>query len=188
MGSFGEMRGSAPYLQQALTAPQRLARIARLLGEAEAVLQQDTQRAYFYLDQAMALLRQENVCDPCSSGHTGGLTRWQVRRLDDYISRNLDVPIRTCHLATQLNLSSSHFSHVFKQTFGITPLAYVARKRIEAAREMMRSTDEPLTRIAHAHGFCDQSHFSRTFRRETGMSPLMWRQHCASRVQPATEG
>ena len=65
---------------------------------------------------------------------------------------------------------------MFKQSFGITPLAYVAHKRIEAARAMMCTTDEPLTHIAHAHGFCDQSHFSRTFRREIGMSPQSWRQ------------
>lgn len=183
MDSLGELRSIAADLQQAMPEPQRLARIARLLGEAEAALWEDAQSAYVHLDQAMALLRQEHAGDPM-----GGLTRWQVRRLDAYIGQHLDTPIRTCHLAAQLNLSSSHFSHLFKQTFGITPLTYVARKRIEAAREMMRSTDEPLTRIAHAHGFCDQSHFSRTFRRETGLSPLIWRQRCAAKTQAATEG
>jgi AraC family transcriptional regulator len=188
MGSLGEFPGIAPGLRQAMPDLQKLARIAYLLGEAEAALWEDTQSAYVLLDQAMQLLRRENACGQCSSGHTGGLTRWQVRRLDEYIGQHLDTPIRTCNLATQLNLSSSHFSHVFKQTFGITPLAYVARKRIEAAREMMLATDRSLTQIAHAHGFCDQSHFTRTFRRETGLSPLLWRQRCAvSKAQTATE-
>lgn len=176
MGSLGETQGITPCLAKALDETQALARIARLLADAGAALQKDTQSAYTYLDQAMALLRQANGCDQCAPRPAGGLNHWQVRRLDDYISKHLDAPIRTCQLATQLSLSNSHFSHVFKQSFGITPLAYVARKRIEAAREMMCTTDEPLTHIAHAHGFCDQSHFSRTFRREIGMSPQSWRQ------------
>ncbi|MGA4603855.1 erythrose-4-phosphate dehydrogenase, partial [Ectopseudomonas hydrolytica] len=50
-----------------------------------------------------------------------------------FANRMLDVAEHFLAVSTssaQLNLSSSHFSHVFKQTFGITPLAYVARKRI----------------------------------------------------------
>ena len=81
-------------------------------------------------------------------------------------------------LARQLEMRESSYS---------APLAYVARKRIEAARAMMLATDQPLTQIAHAHGFCDQSHFTRTFRRETGMSPLLWRQRCAARTEATTE-
>jgi AraC-like DNA-binding protein len=187
MGSLGETQGITPCLAKALDDAQTLARIAELLADAGAALQQDTLRAYAYLDQAMELLRQANGGIESDLRHAAGLNRWQTRRLDEYISRHLDTPIRTCHLAAQLNLSSSHFSHVFKQTFGITPLAYVARKRIEAARAMMLATDQPLTQIAHAHGFCDQSHFTRTFRRETGMSPLLWRQRCAAKTQATTE-
>ncbi|MFI8747022.1 helix-turn-helix domain-containing protein [Pseudomonas sp. NPDC077186] len=189
MGSLGEFQPFAPCPLQAGRDPQALARIAALLAEAETLLLEDTQSAYLHVEQAMTLLRQVNACSQCGIRHcTNGLTRWQTRRLDQYISDNLAAAIRTCDLAAQLKLSSSHFSHVFKQTFGITPLAYVARKRIEAAREMMLATDQPLTQIAQAHGFCDQSHFSRTFRRETGLSPLMWRQRCAAKAQAATEG
>lgn len=187
MGSLGEFQPFAPCPLQAGRDPQALARIAALLAEAETLLQEDTQSAYFCIEQAMALLRREHACGHCNDRNTGGLARWQTRRLDQYIDRNLATPIRTCTLAVQLNLSASHFSHAFKQTFGITPLAYVARKRIEAAQEVMRSSDAPLTQIAQAHGFCDQSYFSRTFRRETGLSPLMWRQRCAAKTPAATE-
>lgn len=189
MSSFGELQVTAPCLQQVGHDPQLLERIAALLAEAETQLLEDTQSAYLHVEQAMALLRQVNACKQCDI-HNGAnsMTRWQTRRLDQYISDNLAAAIRTCDLAAQLKLSSSHFSHMFKQTFGITPLAYVARKRIEAAREAMLATDQPLTQIAHAHGFCDQSHFTRTFRRETGLSPLIWRQRCIAKTQAATEG
>jgi AraC family transcriptional regulator len=188
MSSFGELQVIAPCLHPVGDDPQLLDRIAALLAEAETQLLEDTQSAYLHVEQAMALLRQVNACKQCGIGHgTNGMTRWQTRRLDQYISDNLAAAIRTCDLAAQLKLSSSHFSHMFKQTFGITPLTYVARKRIEAAREMMLATDQPLTQIAHAHGFCDQSHFTRTFRRETGLSPLIWRQRCTTKPKATAE-
>lgn len=188
MGSFGELQAITPCPHQAGHDPQLLDRIAALLAEAETQLLEDTQSAYLQVEQAMTLLRQVNACKQCGIRHcANGLTRWQTRRLDQYIGDNLATAIRTCDLAAQLSLSSSHFSHVFKQTFGVTPLAYVARKRIEAAREMMLSTDQPLTQIAHAHGFCDQSHFTRTFRRETGLSPLIWRQRCTAKSKATAE-
>lgn len=183
MGSFRPIASQA--LQPHTKRGQNIAAITRLLNEAEQALYQDSQAAYAYLDQAMHLLRQENASASCNARPTNGLTGWQIRRLDDHIRQHLDTPIRTCRLAALLNLSTSHFSHIFKQTFDITPLTYVARKRIDAAREMMQSTDQPLTHIAHAHGFCDQSHFSRTFRRETGISPLVWRQRCNNSDSPA---
>jgi AraC-like DNA-binding protein len=81
-------------------------------------------------------------------------------------------------LAAVLSLSVSHFSHAFKNTFGVTPLVYVARRRIESARQIMLTTDSSLTDIAHSHGFCDQSHFIRTFRRQIGVTPQAWRRLC----------
>lgn len=113
----------------------------------------------------------------------GGLAGWQVKRLAAYIDAHLDSSIRTRELAAVLGLSVSHFTRAFKQAFGSPPLLYVARRRIEAARAMMLATDESLTRVAHVHGFCDQSHFSRTFRRETGTTPQAWR-----RLQVADTG
>lgn len=167
MGSLRKINNGQPIDDQ----PTTLTLISRLLGDADAALREDTQSAYLCLDQAMELLRREQTCAP----RAGGLSTWQVRRLDLHIFQHLDSPIRTCELAALLQLSSGHFTRLCKQRFGISPRSYIARKRIEAAREMMQNTDEPLTRIAHAHGFCDQSHFCRTFRREIGISPRLWR-------------
>lgn len=146
-----------------------------LLVEAQAALESGRQGASAKLARAIALLRQEHGDAGCAAGARAGLVAWQLQRITDYIDQHLESTVRTSQLAALLGLSVSHFSHVFKQTVGIPPLAYVARRRIEAAREMMLRTDEPLTRIAHLHGFCDQSHFTRTFRRETGMAPQVWR-------------
>ena len=39
----------------------------------------------------------------------------------------------------------------------------------------MLASDDALTSIAHAHGFCDQSHFSRAFQSHMGVGPQSWR-------------
>jgi len=63
----------------------------------------------------------------------------------------------------------------------MAPGAYVARRRIESACRAMLSSDASLADIALSHGFCDQSHFTRTFRRWMGLSPRVWRRQCHGR-------
>jgi len=152
-----------------------LAAVSLLLSDAEASLSSDSDSACRNLIRALDLLHQAHDGLPAAGRGPGGLARWQIKRLNDYIDTHLDTRIRTEELAALLQLSPGHFSHAFKQAMGIPPLAHVARRRIQAAREMMLSTDEPLIRIAHMHGFCDQSHFTRIFRRETGIAPQAWR-------------
>ncbi|WP_239687679.1 helix-turn-helix transcriptional regulator [Burkholderia cenocepacia] len=48
-------------------------------------------------------------------------------------------------------------------------------QRVERAKEWMRDPNMPLSMIAVACGFADQSHFSRTFTRLTGVTPRRWR-------------
>lgn len=174
--------GSCP--QAAACTSSTLAAVSALLEEAATHLASDSDSACRHLIRAIDLLHQSNDGMP-REGRGGGLIRWQIKRLNDYIDTHLDSRIRTEDLAAVLQLSPGHFSHAFKQAMGIPPLAHVARRRIQAARQMMVSTDEPLIRIAHLHGFCDQSHFTRIFRRETGIAPQAWRKIRAGQLADA---
>jgi AraC-like DNA-binding protein len=71
-------------------------------------------------------------------------------------------------------MSKGQFFRAFKVSVGLPPLQYIARRRIERAREMMNTTTEPLSQIAIACGLYDQSHFCRIFRRIVGQSPGQW--------------
>jgi len=146
-----------------------------LLSDALAVMHDDSERALIRLSQAVELLQSATSVPPQPARRVGGLAGWQIQRLDSFIDQHIDGPIRTPQLAAILSLSVSHFSHAFKQSLGVAPLGYVARRRIESAQQAMRVSASPLTEIALSHGFCDQSHFSRTFRRETGFTPQLWR-------------
>ena len=105
----------------------------------------------------------------------GGLSPWQIRRLTAWIDDNLSSTLRTTSLAALMGLSVSHFTRAFKCTMGVPPRVYVLQRRVKAACAAMLETDEALTRIAHAHGFCDQSHFTRAFQAQMGTGPQSWR-------------
>lgn len=66
-------------------------------------------------------------------------------------------------------------SRAFKVSFGEPPHGYIVRRRIEEAKRIMEETEEPLSQIAAACGFADQSHFCRHFRRSECTSPSLWR-------------
>ncbi len=161
--------------------PEQIEAVLQLLGDALAVMHDDSERASARLVQAIGLLQPVTPALPPSARGSGGLVGWQIQRVDHFIDQHLESPIRTPQLAATCNLSVSHFSHAFKQALGVAPLAYVARRRIEAARQVMLVSSASLTEIALGHGFCDQSHFCRTFRREVGLSPKTWRRMFGAR-------
>jgi len=69
----------------------------------------------------------------------------------------------------------SHLAKVFRAHEGVTPSEFVRVQRVEwARRQLLRSVDS-LAAIALEAGFADQSHFTRCFRRVTGISPGRYR-------------
>lgn len=103
------------------------------------------------------------------------LATWRARRVLSYMEENLGIPITVAELAQRVNLSASHFSRGFKQTFGITVHAYLMRRRIEVAKMLMAETSAELSDIAIRCGLSDQSHLTRWFRRVVGVTPGRWR-------------
>ncbi|QOR39981.1 helix-turn-helix transcriptional regulator [Billgrantia diversa] len=150
-------------------------RLVELLDDADAALTRDQLSAHASLAQALLLLSQASLeTQPESSLH-GGLVNWQIKRVVTFVDAHLDASIHVKELAQEARLSLSHFSHAFKQSFGEPPLAYVTRRRLARACDMMLASDEPLSWIAHECGFYDQSHFTRHFHRRLGNTPQNWR-------------
>jgi AraC family transcriptional regulator len=110
----------------------------------------------------------------------GGLSVWQAKRALAYIEANLASKIGMTEISALAALSNSHFCRAFKHTFGTSPMAYVAARRIERAKILITSTSERLSSIALACGFADQSHLNRTFSRIVGMSPGLWRRNLST--------
>jgi len=105
----------------------------------------------------------------------GGLPPRVVRRLREHIDGNIDQRISVDALAKLANLSVCYFVRAFKQSVGVTPHDYLIRRRVERTMELLAGTDMPLSEIALAAGFADQSHCARRFRQHVGMSPRDYR-------------
>ena len=105
----------------------------------------------------------------------GGLPAYMVRRVREHIENNIDQRITVEGLAKLVNLSVSYFVRSFKQSVGNTPHDYLMRRRLERTMELLAGTDLPLSEIALAVGFSDQSHCARRFRQHLGMSPREYR-------------
>jgi AraC family transcriptional regulator len=112
----------------------------------------------------------------------GGLAPWQVGHLTRRIDDGLATTIRVNDLAEATQLSPSYFFRAFRASFGMSPHAYIVRRRMERAQEMMLTTDDNLSQIAIACGLCDQAHLCKLFRRAVGTSPHLWR--CRRRTLP----
>jgi AraC family transcriptional regulator len=126
---------------------------------------------------ATSLLRQET--DPESArqgpGGKGRLLAWQVRKVREYINAHLATRILLVDLSALVRLGETHFSRVFKRTFGESPHAFVVRRRLEVATDHMLHTDASLRDIALECGFTDQAHLTKSFRQAMGQTPAAWR-------------
>ena len=105
----------------------------------------------------------------------GGLSAGAMRRIREFIELHLSESIDLPMLAAVAGLSVHHFARQFKQSAGVTPHLYLTQKRLERAQKMLAQTDLPLSDIAYAAGFSDQSHLARHFRHLLGTTPREFR-------------
>jgi transcriptional regulator GlxA family with amidase domain len=103
------------------------------------------------------------------------LSAGQVNAVMHAMCDNIGESVSVSMLSSLIGLSRSYFSRAFRSTVGRTPHAYLVRLRIERAMRLMADTRAPLSDVALAAGFADQSHLSRSFRRTTGVTPAQWR-------------
>ncbi len=73
--------------------------------------------------------------------------------------------------ASMCNLSTSRFSHLFKETTGLSPLEYLTDIRIKNAAKLLTHSDMSVAEIAESVGFSDPSYFGRVFKKKMKVSP-----------------
>jgi AraC family transcriptional regulator len=105
----------------------------------------------------------------------GGLPVPQLRKVEDYVRERLAEVISLEALAELVELSPFHFSRVFKQVTGMSPLQFVRRERIARAQQLIRETPRSIIEIALEVGYTSPSRFAKVFRRVVGVTPTKFR-------------
>jgi AraC family transcriptional regulator len=101
----------------------------------------------------------------------GGLPRYRLMRVLDYIGDNLTEDVSLSDLAELAGMSAHYFAELFKRSMSCTPHRYVLQKKIERAKSALRDPRCTVLEAAVVSGFPNPSHFARMFRRFVGVSP-----------------
>lgn len=92
-----------------------------------------------------------------------------------YLDSNYSENITLDHLSALSHLNKYYLSHEFTKYYGISPMNYLSRKRIDVCKELLENTDYGISDIAHLVGFSSQSYLSQSFRKSCGMTAGTYR-------------
>lgn len=98
-----------------------------------------------------------------------------IQTVKEYIAENLNENLTVGALAEIVNMSSSHFSRVFKQQTGFSPYDYILISRLNRAKYLLQVTDMTVSAIAYEIGFNSESNFIYFFTDNEGISPGKFR-------------
>lgn len=98
-----------------------------------------------------------------------------IRSAVQYIAAEFNRNLTLNEVAEYVRLSPNYFSTLFHDIIGVPFSKYLNRVRVEESKRLLLSTDYTLAEIAVAVGFPDQSYFSRVFKKETNITPGMYR-------------
>ena len=105
----------------------------------------------------------------------GSRTTELTLKVANYVQRHLCERISVNALAKELYLSRPYLSERFKAESGESLTDYILREKTTEARRLLDYTDKSLTSISSYLGFSSPSHFSRVFKKYTGMLPSEYR-------------
>ncbi len=100
--------------------------------------------------------------------------RW-LQQVKDLLQVHFAENLTLADLAQNVGIHPVHLAQTFRKTYQCTVGEYVRNLRIEYACHELVASAKPIVEIALAAGFCDQSHFTRTFKRAVGTAPSQYR-------------
>lgn len=98
-----------------------------------------------------------------------------VQIIKEFIAENLNENLTVSKLADIVNMSSSHFSRIFKRQTGFSPYDYILISRLNRAKYLLQVTDMTVSSIAYETGFNSESNFIYFFTENEGLSPGKFR-------------
>lgn len=108
-----------------------------------------------------------------------------IQRAEKWLSDHFPEPVNFDGVARELNMTPRTFLRRFKTATGETPLSYLQKLRIEAAKPMLEQDRMTVQEVSLAVGYEDPTYFRGLFKRHTGVSPRDYRERYGVSVRPA---
>ena len=102
----------------------------------------------------------------------------EIRNSLAYLEENIGTSFSIESMASAAELSPSQFRRTFHKEMGLSPHDYLARRRVELSKRILRAGKKSVTDVAMDMGFASAAHFALVFRRFVGMAPSQFREQC----------
>jgi len=99
----------------------------------------------------------------------------RLRPVISYIDGHYKEKIYIEELSAMINVSPDYFTKMFKESIGKTPIDYINAMKVNAAMDLLCTTELPMTEIAESIGFCNPNYFHKIFKQYMMTSPLAYR-------------
>lgn len=96
-------------------------------------------------------------------------------RAREYLHANFDNSFQIADVAEAVGVHPVHLARTFRRYYDTSPSSYLRRLRLDWVARRLVKSDEPLYELAKSAGFSDQSHLTRQFKRQTGLTPGQYR-------------
>lgn len=171
----------APWLERVREHSRMEDNSADLSGSDLELLARKLYKEFAQTDDASAIIIEGLMLEMigeasrrCPAGSTRQPPRW-LKQARELISERFTERLTLSDVARTVGVHPVHLAQTFHRSYQCTVGDYVRRLRIEYACLELSTSETPIVDIALAAGFCDQSHFTRTFKRCTGVSPSQYR-------------
>ncbi|MCW5515999.1 GlxA family transcriptional regulator [Muriicola sp. Z0-33] len=104
-----------------------------------------------------------------------GHTDESIKKAQHYIENNYQQKLSISKIAEKVNMNGRSFLRRFKKATANTPLEYIQRVKIEAAKKKLESSTDTILEVMYGVGYIDEKAFRTTFRKYCGLSPKAYR-------------
>lgn len=98
-----------------------------------------------------------------------------IKQAQDFIENNVTEKISVENLASQFAIGTRHFERRFKKATNNTPIEYIQRVKIEAAKKLFERSSKNVSEVMYDVGYSDTKAFRTIFKKITGLSPIGYR-------------
>lgn len=101
----------------------------------------------------------------------------------EYINKNFSEPISISEISDILDMDRRRFSDMFQEVTGLSPIKYLTEYRLKEAKRLLKFSSYTISEIADKTGYNDCFYFSKSFKKNIGISPRKYREINTDAIQ-----